>query len=85
MKTYGVESHLVSFARVGHHEHLPSEGQPEMRDLDGLHDAAELDHLVAPVELAHLAGRKGKRTKAWAMAAPGFPAFHRRTKRCALP
>ena len=34
-----------------------------MRDLDGLHDAAELDMLMAPVELAHLAGCEGQRDK----------------------
>ena len=34
-----------------------------MRDLDGLHDAAEFDMLMAPVELTHLAGRESQRDK----------------------
>jgi hypothetical protein len=58
-----VEDHLLGLARIGHHKHLPAEGQPEMRDLDGLHGAADLDMLVAPVELAHLAGRESQRHK----------------------
>jgi len=37
---------------------LAAEGQPEMRDLDGQHEAAEFDLLVDPIELADLAGRE---------------------------
>jgi hypothetical protein len=55
-----------------------------MRDLDGLHDAAEFYLLVAPIELAHLTGRKASNAKAWAMAAPGLTSVQRRTKRCTL-
>ena len=53
-----VEHHLLGLPRIGHDEHLAAERQAEMRDLDGLHDPAELDLLMAPVELADLAGRK---------------------------
>jgi hypothetical protein len=53
-----VKHHLLGFPRVGHDEHLAAERQPEMRKLDGLHDAIELNMLMAPIELADLAGRK---------------------------
>jgi hypothetical protein len=58
-----VEHHLLGFPRVGHDEHLTAERQPEMRNLDGLHDAIELDMLMAPIELADLAWRKYQRNK----------------------
>ena len=67
-----VENHLLGLARVSHHKHLPAESQPEMRDFDGLHDAAELDVLMAPIELAHLAGRKDKRNKGLGDGGAGF-------------
>ena len=74
-----VEHHLLGFARVGHHEHLAAERQAEMRDLDGLHDPAEFDVLVAPVELANLAGRERHRHKGLGQGRAdldGFPAPH---------
>jgi hypothetical protein len=53
-----VEYHLLGLSGVGHDEHLAAECQPEMRDLDRLHDASEFDVLMAPVELTGLAGGK---------------------------
>ena len=55
-----------------------------MRDLDGLHDAAELDMLVAPVELTHLAGREGQQHKGVRRRRAGRVRLQRRTKRCML-
>ena len=54
----GVEHHLLGFPGVGDDEHLPAVGQAEVGHLDGLHDAVDLDMLVAPVELADLARRE---------------------------
>ncbi len=51
-----IEHHLLGLPGIGHDEHLPAERQAEMRHLDGLHDPTELDMLVAPIELADLAG-----------------------------
>src|ERR1700688_1285275 len=56
-----VEYHLLGLSGVGHDEHLAAECQPEMRDLDRLHDASELDVLMAPVELADFTGSKRQR------------------------
>jgi hypothetical protein len=57
----GVEHHLLRLSWVGHDEHLTAERQPEMCDLDGLHDASEFNMLMAPIELTDLAGRKRQR------------------------
>jgi hypothetical protein len=56
-----VEHHLLGFSGVGHNKHLAAECQTQMRDLDGLHHACELDMFVAPVELADLPRRKRQR------------------------
>src|ERR1700692_3524833 len=56
-----VENHLLGFPWIGHDEHLAAECQPEMRNLDGLHDAREFDMLMAPIELTDLAWRKRQR------------------------
>ena len=56
-----VEHHLLGLPRIGDDEHLAAERQAEMRHLDGLHDPAELDVLMAPVELADLARRERQR------------------------
>jgi len=74
-----VEHHLLSLSRVGHDEHLAAERQAEMRDLDRLHDAAEFDMLMAPVELADLAGGKRQRDVGLRQGRAGFgclPALH---------
>ena len=80
----GVEHHLLGLSRVGDDEHLAAECQPEMRDLDGLHDAREFDMLMAPIELAHLARRKRQRHIGLRQGRAGFAAFQRCTKRCTL-
>src|SRR5208282_3573963 len=75
-----VENHLLGFPRVGDDEHLAAERQPEMRNLDGLHDASQLDMLMAPIELAGFAGRKRQRNKGVREAGAGFgclPALHK--------
>jgi hypothetical protein len=46
-----------------------------MRDLDGLHDTAKLDMLVAPIELADLARCKRQRT--YLLNPPFNPGFTR--------
>ena len=46
-----------------------------MRDLDGLHDPAELDVLMAPVELAVLAGRERQRHEGLGESWAGFDGF----------
>ena len=79
-----VEHHLLGFPGISHDEHLSAEGQAEMREFDGLNDAAELDLLVAPVELADLPGAKANGTKAWVSVGRDLLAFQRRTKRCTL-
>jgi hypothetical protein len=74
-----VEHHLLGFSGVGHDEHLAAECQPEMRDLDGLHNAVELDVLMAPVELTDLAGSKRQRNVGLRQGRAGFgclPALH---------
>jgi len=43
-----------------------------MRDLDGQHDAAEFDLLVAPVELADLAGRESQGNEGLCEGRAGF-------------
>ena len=55
-----VEDHFLGFSGIDHDEHLTAEGQAEMRDLDGQHEAAEFDLLVAPIELADLVGRESQ-------------------------
>ena len=70
-----VEHHLLGFPGISHDEHLSAEGQVEMREFDGLHDAAELDLLVAPVELADLAGCEGQRDKGLGECRAGFVSF----------
>jgi hypothetical protein len=75
----GVENHLLGFSGGGHDEHLTAACQPEMRNLDGLHDATELDMLVAPIELADLAGRKRQWNESLRQGRTGFdrlPAPH---------
>ena len=67
-----VEHHLLGLSRVGHDEHLAAERQPEMRNLDGLHDASELDMFVAPVELADLTGSKRQRNVGLRQGRAGF-------------
>ena len=74
-----IEDHFLGFPGIGHDEHLSAEGQAEMRELDGLHDAAEFDLLVAPIELADLAGGEGQRDKRLGECRAGFggfPALH---------
>ena len=74
-----VEHQLPGSPGIGHDEHLAAECQPEMRDLDGLHDAVEFDMLMAPIELADLARRERQRDKSmrerWA-GLGGFPALN---------
>jgi len=64
-----VEHHFLGLAGVGRHEHLAAVGQAEVRQLDGLRHTAQLDFLVAPVELASLAGRERKRHEGLGYAA----------------
>ena len=54
----GIEHHLLGFPWIGDDEHLTAVGQAEMRHLDGLHHAIDLNVLVAPVELADFTGRE---------------------------
>ena len=65
----------LGLPRVGRDEHLAAERQAEMRDLDGLHDPAELDVLMAPVELADLAGRERQRHEGLGESWAGFDGF----------
>ena len=55
--------------------------QAEMCQLDGLRRPAQLDHLVAPVELAGLAGREGQWHEglghAGAAGGGGLPLLHK--------
>ena len=67
-----VEHHLLGFPRIGGNEHLAAECQPEVRDLDGLHDAVDLDMLVAPIELTDLTGRECQRDKGMRQRRAGF-------------
>ena len=60
---------------VGHDEHLPAERQAEMRHLDGLHDPAELDMLMAPIELTDLAGEERQRHVGRGESWAGFDSF----------
>ena len=46
-----------------------------MRQFDGLHDATEFDLLVAPIELAHLAGCEGQRDEGLVECRAGFAEF----------
>jgi len=46
-----------------------------MRQFDGLHDAAEFDLFVAPIELAHLAGCEGQRDEGLVECRAGFAEF----------
>ena len=56
-----VEHHLLGLARVGPHEQHPAVAQPDMRQLDGDRHPRDQHHLVAPVELVGLPGRKAQR------------------------
>ena len=50
-----------------------------MRDLDGLHDASQFDMLMAPIELADLAGRKRQWNEGLRQGRAGFgrlPTLH---------
>ena len=67
-----VEHHLLGLPRIGGEEHLAAECQAEVRDLDGLHDAVDLDMLVAPVELTDLTGREGQWHKGLRRWCAGF-------------
>ena len=74
-----VEHHLLGFPGIGHDEHLSAEGQAEMREFDGLDEAAEFDLLVAPIELADLAGDESQWNKGLGERGAGFvgfPALH---------
>ena len=53
-----VEHHLLALARIGHPEKCAAVTEPHVRELDDLIDAAQLDVLVAEVELVRLARRK---------------------------
>ena len=55
-----VEHHLLRLSRVGHDEHLAAERQAKIHDLDSLHDSAELDMFISPIERADLARRKSQ-------------------------
>ena len=55
-----VKDHFLCLSGIGHNEHLAAEGQSEMRDLDGQHQPADFDLLVAPIEPAALAGRESQ-------------------------
>src|ERR1035437_10804260 len=46
-----VENHLLGLSWISHDKHLAAECQPEVCDLDRLHDAVELDMLM--VERLH--------------------------------
>ncbi len=70
-----IEHHLLGLAGIGHDEHLATERQAEMRDFDGLHDPAELDMLMAPIELADLAGRERQRHIGLHEGRAGFDGF----------
>ncbi|CAG1012332.1 hypothetical protein BURK2_04494 [Burkholderiales bacterium] len=76
-----IEDHLLRFAGIGRHEHLPAVGQPEVRHLDRLHHAAQLDLFMAPIELAGLAGRERQRHKGFdhggTARPPRLPALHK--------
>ena len=58
-----IQNHFLSFARIGHHKHLPAVGKTEMRDLYRLNHTAEFNLLLAPVKLADLARTKYQRHK----------------------
>jgi hypothetical protein len=58
-----IEHHLLALARIGDEKKCAAVAQSQMRELDHLIDAAELDVLVAEVELVRLARRKGLRDK----------------------
>ncbi len=58
-----LQYHLLRLSQIGDDENLPTVGQSEMRDLDGLQHATQFDLLVAPVELAGIASDKQQRHK----------------------
>ena len=70
-----VEDHFLGFPGIGHDEHLSAEGQAEMREFDGLDEAAEFDLLMAPIELADLAGCEGQWDKGLGERGAGFMGF----------
>ena len=53
-----IEHHLLALARISDEEKYAAVAQSQVRELDDLIDAAELDVLVAEVELVRLARRK---------------------------
>ena len=70
-----VEDHFLGLPGIGHDEHLSAEGQAEMREFDGLDEAAEFDLLVAPIELADLAGDESQWNKGLGERGAGFVGF----------
>jgi hypothetical protein len=71
----GVEHHFLALAGIRDHEERAAVTQPHVRHLDHLLDAAELDMLVAPVELVRLA--RGKALRNERGRARMTPAFER--------
>jgi hypothetical protein len=59
----GVEHHLLRLARICPYKQHPAVAQPDMRHLHRNGRAVDQHHLVAPVELIGLAGRKAQRNE----------------------
>ena len=68
----GIKHHLLCFAGVGGDKHLPTVGQPEVGDLDGQRNAANLHVFLAPVKLAGITGCKDERHKGFFDRRPGL-------------
>ena len=75
----GIEHHLLRLPRVGREEALTAGGAAKVRQLDALHHPAELDLLMAPVELCRVARWEHQRNeglRAGAAPARVLPGFH---------